>query len=66
VDPCHFLIPAQHCWAHGDIFIVVGVKKVPHFTPGKMKKVKVMMMLVWESSNSKWGIWAVVVDKNVT
>jgi hypothetical protein len=59
---------AQHCWAHGDILIVVGVKKVTPFysgEKGKRKKVKLMMMLVWESSNnSKWGIWAVV-DKTL-
>jgi hypothetical protein len=49
-------------------FIVVGVKKVTPFysgEKGKRKKVKLMMMLVWESSNnSKWGIWAVV-DKTL-
>lgn len=39
--PNRFLVPAQHCWAHGDIFIVVGVKKGhPILLRGKRKKEK--------------------------
>jgi hypothetical protein len=40
VDPCHLLIPAQHCWAHGDIFIVSRSEKGPPFYSGENEKGK--------------------------